>query len=303
MEQNIIYNNGEYALENEAKVSFLDRGFQFADGVYEVISIHLGHPVKLSEHLKRLNRSFSIIRMEPPFSSDEQYKEIIKELMIKNNIKEGGEEEAYIYIQVTRGVAPRQRPFPKGVRPTVIITVKPYKFPIRYNPIKNTYEGYVEGVKAVTVPDERWKRSDLKSLALLPSILANQKAFENDAFEAVMIKDNGEISEGTVSNVWIVDSSGILRTHYESFSILPGIVRKTMKQFATKQGLAFDEKPFTLKEALEAKEMFLTGTRTKILPVTQLNEQAISNSKPGEVTMSFLKHYWESVYSREWFDF
>ncbi|WP_341750327.1 aminotransferase class IV [Candidatus Tisiphia endosymbiont of Sialis lutaria] len=302
MNKFILYNNGEYVLEHEAKVSFLDRGFQFSDGVYEVISIHLAHPVKLSEHLERINRSFSIIRMVPPFSSNEAYKDIIRNLMSKNNIQEKEIEEGYIYIQVTRGVAPRSRPFPKEAKPTTIISVKPYDFPIRYNPVNDSYEGYVNGVKAITVPDERWKRSDLKSLALLPTVLASQKASENDAFEAIMIKDNGEISEGTVSNVWIVDSNGVLRTHYEGFNILPGIVRKTIKEFAYKQRLNFEEKPFSVQEALNAKEIFLTGTRTKILPVTQLNDNLIADGKPGIITMNFLKTYWEFVYSGIWFD-
>ncbi|WP_284346767.1 aminotransferase class IV [Rickettsia endosymbiont of Oedothorax gibbosus] len=137
---------------------------------------------------------------------------------------------------------------------------------------------------------------------MITNCFSKSKASENDAFEAIMVKDNGEISEGTVSNVWIVDSNGVLRTHYEGFSILPGIVRKTIKEFAYKQRLNFEEKPFSVQEALNAKEIFLTGTRTKILPVTQLNDNLIADGKPGIITMNFLKTYWEFVYSGIWFD-
>lgn len=297
----IIYLNGQYVAEHEAKVSFLDRGFQFSDGVYDVIAIHKGRPVLLNDHLARLYRSLEIIRLPLSMGADE-WKSIINKVMSLNSLQPKSVEEGYIYLQVTRGSSERTRVFPSDTAPTVAVVTKPYEFPIRYHPLTGDYEGKIGGVMAITTEDQRWKRSDLKSLALLPSVLAAQKAYEAGAFEALLVGDDGLINEGTVSNVWMVDQRGVLITPPESPRILPGIVRKNLIKFIKDSGIFLEERHFDIKEAYMARELFLSGTRTKILPIVQLNEHLISNGKPGNITLQLLRMYWEHVHSGEWFE-
>lgn len=296
----IIYLNGQYVPEQEAKVPFLDRGFQFADGVYDVVAIHKGRPVLLNDHLNRLQRSLGIIQLSLKVDHEE-WTTKIKNVMELNSLKPGDIEEGYIYLQVTRGPSVRTRIFPSEMEPTIAILAKSYEFPIRYDPTTQTYHGNIHGVSAITTHDERWKRSDLKSLALLPSVLAAQKAHEAGAFEALLVGDDGFINEGTVSNVWMVDQHGTLITPPESHRILPGIVRRKLIQFVKELEIPFEERHFTEKEAYEANELFLSGTRTKILPITKLNGQSINNSSVGDITRQLLRKYWEQVYSGAWF--
>ena len=297
----IMYLNGEYLPEKNAKISFLDRGFQFSDGVYDVIAIHLGRPVLLDDHLDRLYRSLDIISL--PLSMEKKdWRSIIYEVMNHNSIKPGRVEEGWIYLQVTRGAAPRNRVFPDFIIPTIAVTAKPYDFPIRYNPLTNQYGGSkIQGVTAITTQDQRWKRSDLKSLALLPSVLAAQIAFEANAFEALLVGDDGLINEGTVSNVWIVDRKGTLITPPESHRILPGIVRRNLIKFAQELNIPLNERHFSVEEAYNAGELFLSGTRTKILPVVKLDGKLIESGKPGEITLRLLRSFWKSIYHGKWF--
>jgi len=296
----IIYLNGQYVPEYEAKISFLDRGFQFSDGVYDVIAIHKGRPVLLSEHLERLYRSLEIIQIPLSMQFDE-WKSIINKVMYLNALQPTSIEEGYVYLQVTRGNSERTRVFPLHMEPTVAVVAKPYEFPIRYHPMTGKFEGKTDGVMAITTEDQRWKRSDLKSLALLPSVLAAQKAFEVGAFEALLVGEDGYINEGTVSNVWMVGQGGALVTPPESPRILPGIVRRNLIKFTKDLGISLEERHFDTKEAYQARELFLSGTRTKILPVVQLNKQLISDGKPGSVTLQLLRLYWEHVHSGDWF--
>lgn len=298
--ESIIYLNGQYLSEKEAHVPFLDRGFQFADGVYDVVAVHQGRAVLLDEHLNRLQRSLGIISLALNIDHEE-WKAKIKKVMDLNSLCPGGIEEGYIYLQVTRGPSVRTRTFPIHMEPTIAIVAKPYEFPIRYDPTTDSYHGNVKGVTAITTTDERWKRSDLKSLALLPSVLAAQKAFEAGAFEALLVGEDGLINEGTVSNVWMVNEQGTLITPPESHRILPGIVRRKLIQFVKDLGIPFDERHFSEQEVYSARELFLSGTRTKILAVTHLNGCAINQGYIGDISLKLLRKYWENIYSGVWY--
>ena len=253
----------------EVRVSPEDRGYQFGDGVYEVIRTYQGHPFCMRKHLARLQRSASEIQISLP----QNQKEL--ESIITEGIQQSGYENCKVYIQVTRGVAPRNHEFSTALVPTLLITIREMlDLDARYHTV---------GVQAITVPDIRWGRCDIKSLNLLPNVLAKQQATEAGAFEAVFVRD-GCITEGASSNVIMV-KNGIMSTPELSHCVLEGVTLKCVIGLARDNGFAVNERAVILQEFEDADEVCLVGTTIEVLPVTRLNGQTVGVgvARPGNV--------------------
>lgn len=269
----IAYVNGAYVANRNAVVSIEDRGYQLADGVYEVFEVFRGAIIDEDRHLERLDRSLAELRIDRP-TNTAVLKVILREILCKNRILNG-----YLYIQVTRGVAPRDHVFPEPPVPaSLIVTAKPI------DPEKGEAAAR-KGVNVLTMPDLRWKRVDIKSIALLPNVLARQAAKEQGAYEAWLIDSDGMISEGAASNAWIIDQSGTIITRQPDHSILRGITRTTLIEIIVAQGLRFEERKFNRDEALAAREAFITGATTLIMPVVDIDGHRIGNGAPGPVAL------------------
>jgi len=251
-----------------------DRGLQFADGIYEVLAAENRQLVDEGLHYKRLKNSLKAVEIAAPVS-EKSIHVIIMELLRRNNLQ-----DAMVYIQVTRGVAKRDHYFPKNRQPTLLITVTPLKKP--------SVAEIANGVAVVTMPDLRWQRRDIKSLSLLPNVLAKNQALP--AKEAWLI-DNGVITEGSATNAYIVTAAEVVKTHPKNNLILGGITRETVLALAKKNKIKLEEKPFTLQEAMNAKEAFFTNTTARILPVVKIDDKKIGSGKPGEVTQKLMKIY------------
>jgi len=271
----IAYVNGEFLPLAEARVSILDRGFQFADGVYEMIPVYGGTPFRLAAHLKRLARSLGEIRMDLPMAADE-LADAVRELVARNG---GGDCGAY--IQVTRGEAPRNHPFPEAVHPTVVMTCTPV------SPVPG--EWVREGVSAITVDDIRWARCDIKSIALLPNVMMRQKAAEEGAFEALWVHD-GLAVEGAASNLFAV-FDGEARTPPDGPRVLPGITRDVVLELAADEGLPVGTGAITAEALAAADEVWLTSSTKEVLPVTRLDGQPVGSGQPGPLFRTVLDAY------------
>ncbi len=273
----IAYVNGRYLPQQAARVHIEDRGYQFADGVYEVMCIWNGYPVDLAGHMQRLNRSLKELQMASP-ASDGALTLILREVVRRNRLEMGT-----VYIQVNRGVAPRAHAFPSAkVRPSLVVTAKHGA-----GPSETVAQA---GVKVITLPDIRWERVDIKSVGLLPNALAKQSASEAKAFEALLHVD-GTVTEASSSNAWIVTPDKTIVTHPPTNAILAGITRATVLKIARKAGYSIEERPFTLTEALKAKEVFLTGTTTFVMPVVQIDERPVANGTPGTIALDLRQRY------------
>ncbi|MGH7186295.1 MAG: D-amino-acid transaminase, partial [Pseudomonadota bacterium] len=245
------YVNGRYRPHAAAMVHVEDRGYQFADGVYEVIAIHRGGFVDERPHLERLGRSLSELRIGWPMSPA-ALKLVMRELARRNRIAEGS-----IYVQITRGVAPRHHAFPKRrTAPALVMTARRANLP--------PAAALSEGVGVITIPDIRWGRCDIKSVALLPNVLGKQAAIEAGAYEAWLVNASGEVSEGTTTNAWIVTREGRVVTHPPGPRILSGVTRGRVLRLAAESQIAVDERAFTLTELKTAREAFLTSTSSQI---------------------------------------
>jgi len=266
----IVYLNGSYLPHSEAKVSVDDRGFLFSDGVYEVAKIYEGRIFLFEPHLRRLRAGLTELRMSA--DAVDGIGSIAERLLDENNLRSG---EATIYVQITRGAAPRAHAFPpSGTPQTVYVAVKPFKgHPASY---------FTDGVGAITVPDVRWSRCDIKSISLLPNVLANQQAKENGAFEALFIRD-GYLIEGSHANLFGV-LDGKLVTCPASGHILNGITRQLVLQRAPEAGIKVYEEPIPESRIGEVTEFFLTGTTTEIMPVTRLDGRPVGSGTPGPIT-------------------
>ncbi|MEX1197998.1 MAG: D-amino-acid transaminase [Pseudohongiellaceae bacterium] len=271
----IVYVNGEFVPDQEARVSVFDRGFLFGDGVYEVIPVINGRLVDREHALSRLERSLGEIDMDWPCSRDE-YIGIQESLIERNGVREG-----IVYSQVTRGAAPRDFAYPEDARPTLVAFANSKA--LIDNPAAET------GVAVVSVPDLRWKRRDIKSVSMLAQCMAKQAAMSQNATEGWMLED-GLVTEGASSSAFIV-SDGTIITRALSSSILPGIRRKVILEIAAAQQLELVERPFSLEEALQADEAFLSSASTLVLPVVSLDGQAIGDGRPGPVTRSLRDAY------------
>ena len=273
----IAYVNGQYVPHLEAAVHVEDRGYQFADGVYEVITLHGRRMVGEKGHMDRLDHSLGELRIDWPMSR-QALSVVIGEVVRRNRVRDG-----IVYIQVTRGVARRDHSFPKNTKSSLVVTAR------RMAPIDK--EALRQGVSVITIPDIRWKRHDIKSVSLLPNILGKQQAREAGAYEAWMVDDDGNVTEGTSSNAWIVTKEGELVTHNASYAILNGITRLSVLEAADKAGIKFTERPFTVDEALQAKEAFVTSSTSHVKAVTSINGQSVGNGYVGELTGRMIDLY------------
>ncbi len=273
----VAYVNGLYLSHRRAAVHIEDRGFQFADGVYEVIAVRNGSLVDDVPHLDRLDRSLRELEIAPPMSRP-ALRVVMAEMLRRNRIGDG-----ILYIQMTRGVAARNHPFPAASDTSVVMTAR--------NEPPQDARLAENGVDVISIPDIRWKRCDIKSVSLLPNILGKQAAHRAGAFEAWQINEQGYVTEGTSTNAWIVDASGRLCTPPIDEQILGGITRRRILKLAEREGIEFSERSFTLKEAQSAREAFITSATTLVLPVAKIDDAVIGNGKPGSFTRKLREHY------------
>jgi D-alanine transaminase len=265
----IAYVNGSFMPIADAKVSILDRGFLFADGIYEVAAVLEGKLIDNASHLARLQRSVGEISLKLP-ETTERIQEIQKELVARNNLVEG-----LVYLEVTRGAdKDRDFAFPKGVKPTLVM----------FTSVKNLNgPGAGAGVDVITVPDIRWPRRDIKSVALLAQVLAKQAAAEAGAGEVWMIED-GMVTEGGSSSAFILTHDDVLLTRHNSPAILPGCTRKAVVALAEERQLRVEERPFTVAEAVAAKEVFITSATAFVQGVVSIDGKTVGDGKPGSMT-------------------
>ncbi len=269
----IAYVNGQYLLQSEASVNIEDRGYQFADGVYEVCEIRGGKLIDETGHLQRLDRSLRELRIMPPMS-EAALKVVLRETVRRNKVHNG-----MVYMQVTRGVAPRDHFFPpEGTPASLVVTAKSVR-PEMGNALAQ------KGISVITVPDNRWERVDIKSVGLLPNVMAKQAAKEAGAKEAWFVDLQGYVTEGTSTNAWIVTQAGELVTRPATLGILKGITRGTVMKVAEKLQLTVVERAFTVAEAQAAKEAFITAATTLVMPVVKIDGTVISDGKSGKVAL------------------
>lgn len=265
----IAYVNGRYQRHADAAVHIEDRGFQFADGVYEVCEIRHGMIVDLTRHLDRLDRSLSELAMRPPMSRP-ALTAVIREVARRNRVRNG-----LFYLQVTRGVAKRDHVYPKAGTPlSVVITAKPT------DPAVIARKNEV-GLKAITLADNRWDRVDIKTVGLLPNAMARQMAKEAGAQEAIYVDADDMVTEGAATNVWIVDKDGNLVTRPAEHGILRGITRTGLLDVTAKLGIAVTERRFSRAEMLAAREVFITAATSICFPIVEIDGQTIANGHPG----------------------
>ncbi|HEY2048324.1 MAG TPA: D-amino-acid transaminase [Caulobacteraceae bacterium] len=279
----IAYVNGRYAPHPEAFVHIEDRGFQFADSVYEVWAVFAGRLADETGHFERLARSLGELRIPVPMS-EAALKTIIRRVVRMNRISDG-----LAYLQVTRGVAPRDHPFPNPApRPTVVVTAKSVD-------MTASEARAARGVAVITTPETRWARCDIKTTGLLPNVLAKQAAREAGAVEAWFVDEIGLITEGGSSNAWIIDAGGVLRTRDIQSNILRGVTRRSLIRVAQNLGVAFEERAFTVEEAKSAREAFITGAGSLVLPVIRIDETLIGGGSPGPVAKRLRELYIEGA--------
>ncbi len=274
MSSQLVYLNGEYLPLNEAKVSVLDRGFIFGDGVYEVIPSYGSKALRFDHHMQRLQNSLDAVRIKNPLSN-KQWQEIIDKLIANTH-----SQDQYIYLHVTRGVASRDHRFPNETTPTVFVMCN----------VLHTVEADLlkTGIAAVTMDDIRWQYCNIKAIALLPNILLRQQAVDKGAAEAILIRD-GNITEGAASNIFIV-SHGIIKTPPKGNNLLPGITRDLVVEIAQSHKMPIEETTISEEEFLVADEIWLTSSTKEILPITKINDQLVGNGKPGAI--------WQDMYSK-----
>ena len=278
----VAYVNGEFLPIGEAKVSIEDRGFQFADGVYEVVSTYGGRPYAMAAHLERLQSSLRELRIEFDTSG--------LSTVIQEGIDRAGFDEALVYLQITRGAAPRHHEFPTGTpAPTVVMTVKQLHRP---DP-----ELHINGVPVITTPDLRWRRCDIKSIALLPNILAKQLAHEAGAYEALLIDENGKVTEGSSTSSFRV-TGGAVYTSPPGPHILPSITRGVLIGLIRQFGIELCEMFSTIEQYRSADEVFLAGTTTEAMPVIRIDDTGIGSGTPGPVTRRIREAFVDSVGAR-----
>lgn len=276
----IVYVNGSFVPEADAKVSVFDRGFLFADGVYEVTAVLERRLIDLTGHLARLDRSLAEMQIAPPLTHDD-LRALHAELISRNNVEEG-----VVYLEITRGEADRDFLYPEGVPPTVVAFTQ--SRPLLDNP-------YVaSGVKVITLPDLRWKRRDIKSISLLAQTMGKQEAKHHGVYEAWMVED-GFVTEGTSSTAFTLDANGCLRTQPLGHHILPGVTRRAVLRLAQSEGITIEERPFTVAEAKHAREALLTAASALVLPVVEIDGSPIGDGRPGPVARELRRLYIEEA--------
>jgi D-alanine transaminase len=265
----IAYVNGRYVPHRDAVVHVEDRGYQFADGVYEVCEVRDGRLVDERRHLQRLARSLGEVAIAWPMAPA-ALALVLREVVARNRVANG-----IVYLQITRGVAPRNHAFPHpAVRPSVVVTAR--SIARDANSAKAA-----AGVAVITVPENRWDRVDIKTVALLPNVLAKQTAKDAGAYEAWFVDGDGRVTEGSSTNAWIVTKDGVLVTRPAEHGILRGVTRSVIFDIAAREGIAIEERGFSLAEAHAAREAFVTGASTIVMPVVSIDGRTIGSGKPG----------------------
>lgn len=268
----IAYVNGQYRDMRDATVNIEDRGYQFSDGVYEVCEIRGGKIVDLPRHMTRLQRSLGELRIAMPMPLN-ALEIVIHEVVRRNRVSYG-----IIYLQITRGVARRDHAFPvKPVKPAVVVTARSLS-------LQKNQATAARGIGVITVPENRWPRVDIKSVSLLPNVLAKQQARENDAYEAWFVDKDGHVTEGASSNAWIVTKDGKVVTRPANNEILAGVTRAVLTNVLAALQIKFEERPFTPEEAYQAAEAFVTASSQIVMPVVRIDGRNIGDGRPGTVS-------------------
>ncbi|HEY3919186.1 MAG TPA: D-amino-acid transaminase [Stellaceae bacterium] len=273
----IAYVNGRYLPHRDAGVHIEDRGYQFADGCYEVVAIRNGVFIDAGLHLQRLRRSLGALSIDFPMS-DAALLVVMTELARRNAVREG-----YVYLQITRGTAARDFAFPAKARPSLVMTA-------RAKPLLDA-KLMAEGIKVITIPDQRWARPDIKSVSLLPNALGKEEAKQAGAYEAWQVDRDGNVTEGTSSNAWIVTSGGEVVTRQADRGILNGVTRQGLLRVIAAAGLRLSERPFSVAEAKGAAEALLTSSTNFILPVVRIDDTPIGGGKPGPLAKKLAAAY------------
>lgn len=273
------YVNGRFCAHHDAAIHVEDRGFQFADAVYEVWSVRSGRLMDADGHFQRLSRSLAELRIPEPRSRP-ALERIIRELLRRNRVSNG-----LVYLQISRGQARRDHAFPKqAITPTIVLTCKRLDFAAADRRAET-------GIGVITVPDQRWARCDIKTVNLLPNVLAKQAAYEAGAAEAWQVDADGYVTEGSSTNAWIVTKSGKLLTRQADNGILHGITRARILDCAQRLGLEVEERAFTPAEALDAREAFLTSATSFVTPVVSIDGKTVANGAPGSLARALRETY------------
>jgi D-alanine transaminase len=279
----VAYVNGRYRPHRDALVHVEDRGYQFGDGVYEVCEVIDGRLVDERRHMQRLLRSLSElhIRLPMPLSA---LSVVLHEVARRNKVRDG-----IVYLQVTRGVARREHAFPSPeTAPSIVVTARRLD--------RSQGERLAQaGISVITLPETRWARVDIKSVALLPNVLARQAAREQGAREAWFIDRDGYVTEGAASNAWIVTREGTAVTHPAGHDILRGISREVARDALTAAHIPLEERPFRIEEALAAREAFITAASMLVMPVVRIDGHAVGDGKPGPVSVALRQAFHRHV--------
>ncbi len=273
-----VYLSGEYLSLEDAYVHVEDRGFNFADSLYEVARIYNGVPFTLDRHIARMEQGARTIHLDYGYSPDD-FAGIVDNLLAENDLS-----EAFVYIQVSRGRAPRAHPFPEESHPTVFVMVKPHE--------PMSWEERLAGKTAILHPDQRYEFCDAKTTALLPNVLACQKARQEGAFEAILMRGRW-VTEGSNTNAYLVRDGAVFT--YPLVNILPGITRSVLKEICSEANIPFVQKPFTSQQLKEADESFVTGSVSEIIPIVQVDSEKIADGETGPLTRQLIQLYAERV--------
>jgi D-alanine transaminase len=277
----IAYVNGQYVRHSSASVHIEDRGYQFADGVYEVCEVREGYIVDLTRHMDRLDRSLSELQIAWPLARSALVR-VIRETVRRNRVTDG-----MFYLQVTRGTAKRDHVFPgKNVRSALVVTAKSID-----RAAGNARAD--KGISVITVPENRWERVDIKTVGLLPNVMARQKAKEAGAAEAWFVDERGFVKEGAATNAWIVTSDGVLVTRPAEHGILRGVTRTGLFDVAERLNLKIEEREFSVDEAKGAREAFISAATTLIMPVVAIDGSPIANGSPGSIALSLREAFFD----------
>ncbi len=273
----IAYVDGQYLPHRSAGVHIEDRGYQFADGVYEVLAVVGGHLVDEMQHLARLARSLRELRIPPPMAEG-ALKIVMREVVRRNGVADG-----IVYLQITRGSAPRDHAFPKSAKPVLVVTSRHRKPP---DPRLAD-----NGIAVTIIPDIRWRRCDIKSVALVANVLGKESAKQAGAYEAWQVDDQGQVTEGTSTNAWIVTADDTVVTRQADSAILNGVTRLAVFDIIRREGYRLAERPFTVAEAKAAREAFVTSTAVELLPVVRIDGDTVGDGVPGPLSRTLRAFY------------
>jgi D-alanine transaminase len=273
----IAYVDGQYLPHRSAGVHIEDRGYQFADGVYEVLAVAGGRLLDEGPHLARLARSLVELRIAAPMP-EAALKIVMREVVRRNGVRDGP-----LYMQVTRGAAPRDHAFPQTAKPVLVVTAR------RKKPADPSLAA--NGIGVITIPDIRWRRCDIKSVALVANVLGKQRAKEAGAYEAWQVDSDGRVTEGTSTNAWIVTADGAAVTRQADNAILNGVTRLAVFDIIHREGYRLVERPFTVAEAKTAREAFVTSTAVELLPVVRIDGDRVGDGRPGPLSRTLREFY------------